>query len=381
MPTKLDGSYEFSELTQIEGIFVSSGREKASGKIIQIHLFPAGKAEQANRICQMLLALPEDAQKKILRYGQEGSASYFVTEPLPEGEYLQSWVERQSNRTQEPHTAPEVSSGLTDQLRRLAIRPSPLAPVLPGPQNSPAGGNRSLTPPEPSRVSPATEIPGRPGELTSEFRSLYGDFSGSLFSGSPEEQMGFTPPLLPAEPPPKSPAADRVAGLETWLNLDSAPPARTAEAPPMLPPNHTAEEPPRKPPLLPSNPDVQRVGDFTRSFQSLYGDEKPDAGLPAVDFRAAPESAPLMSAPPPSRVIFEPAVQTPPQAFFPPVSPPRESPRVQPASSARAPVPLPPSRQPRAAPRALDWKTVLLIVAALVVVAALIVGIVETSGQ
>jgi hypothetical protein len=378
MPTKLDGSYEFSELTQIEGIFVSSGREKGSGKIIQIHLFPAGKAEQANRICRLLIALPEDAQKKILRYGQEGSASYFVTEPLPEGEYLQSWVERQSYHGPEPQAAPAVSRGLTDQLRHLGITPSPLTPMMPGPQQSPGAGDKTYNPPEPRAVSPATNIPDRPGELTREFRSLYGDWSGGK-----EEETGFTPPLLHEEPPPKPRGADRAAGLETWLNLDSVPPGRTSEAPPVPPPIEPHKDPPRKPLLPAPESGVPRVGDLTRSFRSLYGEEQEDAGFPAVDFSAAPASEPLASAPPPSRVIFEPAVQTPSQAFIPPASPPRETPRVQPTfppgpQPATRSGPQPASHQPA---RVLDWKTVLLIVAVLLVVAAVIVGIVEAWSQ
>ena len=185
---KMDGSYEFSELTQVEGVFVSNGKERASGKIIQIlHLFPAAKAEQANRICQRLLALPEAAQRMILKYGQEGSASYFVTEPLPAGEYLQCWIERQVSPGPAAQSAPEVSGGLADQLRNLGIRPSPLAPMMPGPE-SPA-------PPAP----PVAEE--RPGELTREFRSLYGKRPGDGKSNDP-----LLPPAqaFPAEPPASS---------------------------------------------------------------------------------------------------------------------------------------------------------------------------------
>ena len=158
MATKLEGSYEFSELTQIEGIFVSNGKERATGRIIQIHLFPAAKAELANRICRQLLALPEEAQMKILRYGQEGPASYFVTEPLPAGEYLQSWVERQISGMEKKSGPPAVSPGMADQLRQLGIAPSALAPMMPGPENSPRSRGEGKSARHRLRIRP----PGRP---------------------------------------------------------------------------------------------------------------------------------------------------------------------------------------------------------------------------
>jgi hypothetical protein len=368
---KLDGSYEFSELTQVEGVFVSSGKERASGKIIQIHLFPAAKAEQANRICQRLLALTEAAQKMILKYGQEGSASYFVTEPLPAGEYLQSWVERQISHGPATQPAPEVSGGLTDQLRHLGIRPSPLAPMMPGPE----------------RRAPATP-PDRPGELTREFRSLYGQQPGDGRGGDP---VLPPPPAFPAEPPSR-PAAAKTPGLETWLNLDSAAVRETPEPVPPSPPAPAAAEPPRRnPPSLAPESARGAPGDFTRNFRSLYGDAEPDTSFVAGD---SPAPTPL--APQPSRVIFEPAAQAevpvyapPPPPAFPPAPAPQLQPmqHVSPLNSpavvlAPKPTALPaPKSAPKPASPALDWKMILLVAGALMVLAGAIVAMVEMSSS
>jgi hypothetical protein len=368
---KLDGSYEFSELTQVDGVFVSNGKERASGKIIQIHLFPAAKAEQANRICQRLLTLPESAQKMILRYGQEGSASYFVTEPLPAGEYLQSWVERHASHGPAAHSAPEVSGGLTDQLRQLGIRPSPLSPMMPGPEQS-----------APAKPPAAEE---RPGELTREFRSLYGGGTGD---GKSNDALLPPPANFPAEPAAR-PEAAKAPGLETWLNFDAA---AVRERPEPAPPPAPAapEPPPRKPPLLTREPAGAAPGDFTRSFRSLYGDAEPD-----TIFTASDPQGPTTPAPHASRVFFEPAAQapTPVYAATPaPAFPPAPAPQWQPAkhvspmsSSAVAPSPQPalllaagPARK-HPSP-ALDWKMILLVAGALIILAGVIVAIMEMSG-
>jgi hypothetical protein len=212
---KLSGSYDFSELTQIEGIFVSSGRERASGKIIQIHLFPAGKSEQANRICQLLIGLPDEARKKILKYGQEDSASYFVTEPLPEGEYLQSWIERQSTRRQST-SAPEMSMGLTGQLRQLGIVPAPLAPMMPGPESSNKGQGGVGAP----SVPPSGGISVQPGQLTTEFRRAYGEERAD-----PE----FVPSDYHDEPLPELAGAKSAPGLDTFIFGPKAAPPRAPD--------------------------------------------------------------------------------------------------------------------------------------------------------
>lgn len=373
---KLDGSYEFSELTQVEGVFVSNGKERASGKIIQIHLFPAAKAENANRICQRLLALPEAAQKMILKYGQEGSASYFVTEPLPPGEYLQSWVDRQISQgpTTQIAPAPGVSGGLTDQLRHLGIRPSPLAPLMPGPEQR------------------APEIPpvmeDRPGELTREFRSLYGQ-PGDGRSAGP---VLPPPPDFPTQPPAPPPAA-KAPGLETWLNLEPAA-LRGASAPAAPPPpTEVPEPPPRQSPSFTPEPMGPPPGDFTRSFRSLYGDAGPG---PEPGFRASEPPLPMPSAQP-SRVTFEPSAHASPPAYAPPPPfqpPPFPPPPFQaiepfapPSSPAIAPAPPPPrtASAPKPAPRSaspsLDWKMIVLTATILIVLAGVIVTIVEMSGS
>jgi hypothetical protein len=243
MAMKLDGTYAFSELTNVEGIFVSNGQERATGKLIQIHLFPAAKAEQANRICQELIHLPDEVRDKILKYGQEGSASYFVTEPLPPGEYLQSWIERLKARAPSNAT-PAMSQGITTQLRQMGIAPSPLAPIMPGPDHSPKRSSPVQTTAgilrDPVQSTPATP----PGSMTVAFKSLYGERETELELPSVEFQNVARP---------EAPAAKDAPGLNTFIGL--YPGAASAPKDPAREPTmRTVEEPPRSQPVVSFDP-------------------------------------------------------------------------------------------------------------------------------
>jgi hypothetical protein len=326
---KIDGIYEFSELTNIEGIFVSNGRERATGKIIQIHLFPAAKAAQANRICQQLFSVPDDARAKILKYGQEGSASYFVTEPLPAGEYLQSWIERLSTRPQSS-ALPEMRQGITTQLREMGIAPSPLAPIMPGPESSPKGSRKVqdalVAPNTPdagrrpdqtgemtrefrSIYPAATRPPDQTGEMTREFRGIYGERDASSELPPDEFHVEVTPDCVPVT---------EASGLDKWIFDRAVPDATGPKTEPVSPAPIAPfpEEAPRPLPILdiPSEPDW-------RSAQPLNSERA---------------EVPVMT-------------------------------------------PLPAKKAPSSSPRTLDWKTVMLFAGALLAVAGLVVVIVETS--
>ena len=95
---QLDGSYEFLELTQADGVLVSNAREKDSGKLVQIHLFPAERSQDANQICQSIMGLPDAARRMIIKFGKDGASTYFVTEALPPGEGIRGWIGSEERR-------------------------------------------------------------------------------------------------------------------------------------------------------------------------------------------------------------------------------------------------------------------------------------------
>jgi hypothetical protein len=285
---KIDGTYEFSELTNIEGIFVSNGRERATGKIIQIHLFPAAKAEQANRICQQLFSLPDEAREKILKYGQEGSASYFVTEPLPAGEYLQSWIERLSTR---PSTGmPEMRQGITTQLRQMGIAPSPLAPIMPGPESAPKRPKQVQTAAGVLREPFPAEPVAPPGSMTVEFDFLYRERRAS-----PE----WPPEEIPVPPSPGPPSANRDPGLETWAGVrpDSPAAEHNVQPPSAILPFTPTEEPAWPQPVVPYEPGSEN--------EPIWRSTPPLKAAPARISSAAPLSAPKKPRSSPSNVDWK----------------------------------------------------------------------------
>ena len=61
---QLDGAYEFFELNQSDGIFVSRAREKSTGRPAQCHLFPADKAAEASQISTQILEPPRGGPRQ-----------------------------------------------------------------------------------------------------------------------------------------------------------------------------------------------------------------------------------------------------------------------------------------------------------------------------
>lgn len=335
---KIDGSYDFSELTQIEGIFVSNGREKATGRLVQVHLFPAAKAADANRVCERMFSLPDEARDKILKYGQEGSASYFITEPLPEGEHLQSWVERLCT-VPRPASVPEVSLGLTGQLRQMGIAPAALAPIMPGPEQparAPAGGGGGAKsePGEFTRVYKLGLIPKPPANepAIQKPASTSSDGFTGTYGRDELADAGLPPIELAPEPIARPAAAGNPTGLETFIGLRPA--AVPAAAPPTPAPAPPAAAP------------------------SVFEPEPPPASV-------AIEQPSRMSQEP----LFEP---------FPAVSPVPPAP----AAPMAQPVPVAAARE-RVAARpsspSLDWKVVLATAAILIVAAVILMAVLERS--
>jgi hypothetical protein len=222
---QLDESYEIFELTQHEGVVVSKARDKKTGKLIQIHLFPNEKIPEASQICARLLSLPGEARSKVLKYGQDGNSTYFITEPLPEGEGLAEWVRRAAAPRPSARMA-EVSSGAIGNLRRMDIEPAPLQPLPPGPE-SPRTPVEQAQPPDPNppvahhgpivRPIPVAAAPNEPAAREA------GDFTRIYSREELRTPAQASPPPQVAPPSPSSAAQSpspvgftQIYGAQEW---------------------------------------------------------------------------------------------------------------------------------------------------------------------
>lgn len=287
---QLDGAYEFFELNQLDGIFVSRVREKATGRPAQCHVFPADRTAEASQIAQRVLGLPEDARAKIIKFGQDGGMSYFITEPLPGGASIKNWIASLSN-TAAPSPAPEGGAGLGEFTRfytemevgaaRASAPPAPAPQPPPLPQSKPAG--------EFTRMYTAEDM-----------RKLRSDVTANYPQPAPAD---------PA-PAPETSMSSAAPGLETYLGIKPPtaqpkpftppPPARVIERPfprPAPPPPVAAPPPIAAPPPV-AAPDP-------------WGTQDLFAGAPAQPF-SPPPAAPARSVLPPPRHVPHTAPPRPP---------------------------------------------------------------------
>ena|ERR1022692_4229376 len=389
---QLDGTYEFLELSQQEGVMVSNARDKTSGKRIQVHLFPSEKTHEANEICRKLLSLPERVRRLVLKYGREGDSMYFVTEPLPVGEPLKKWVERQSG-TQASPPVPGVGADTLGNLRQMSIEPAALRSVAMPPKNPSESADRAeistptvhSPPPEP-RVRPMRPPEGPP--VAGSFTRMY----------SREEITGSSPVLSstgPEPPRPPAPAAADKVGFSQIYGKDAQ------GQPPTSGGAGTTYPEPEPPPA------TSKAGPGLDTFIGLPKPPQPAARVPATNPRSdieqptelgprwpPREAAPILEMPPAPLPETLPAVPYPEAHSPPPLPSPRgaTSPRrvaADPAllqgsqhSSAQRPETAPPHtplsvQQP--GPRNIDW--VIAMVAMLVVLslAGIVIWVVEHS--
>jgi hypothetical protein len=221
---QLDESYEIFELTQHEGVVVSKARDKKTGKLIQIHLFPNEKIPEASQICARLLSLPGEARSKVLKYGQDGNSTYFITEPLPEGEGLAEWVRRAAAPRPSERMA-EVSSGAIGSLRRMDIEPAPLQSLPPGPeiQRTPVEQVRQPDPKPPVahhgpivRPIPAATGPNEPtAREAGDFTRIYSrEELRTPAQASPPPQVAPSPSSAAQSPSPVG--FTQIYGAQEW---------------------------------------------------------------------------------------------------------------------------------------------------------------------
>ncbi len=159
---KLQELYAFSEVTYKDGILVSNGREKSTGRPVQVHLFPSSRTKDAMELCQQVMSMPESERSRVLKAGQGEGGGYFVTEPLPDGLGLEKWMAAAAAKTT-PNMLPEVSSETAGQLRQMGLYPAALAPIVPGPEpQRPEPQRKAETAPPQTSPSVPTSVPARP---------------------------------------------------------------------------------------------------------------------------------------------------------------------------------------------------------------------------
>jgi len=211
-----------------------------------------------------LLSLPEEARRQVLKYGKEGSSSYFVTEPLPAGDRLKEWVERQSGK-QTPSSAPSVGAPTLGNQGQLTVeahaaspnlaqgnmpkteRPVPAAPGASEPRVRPMRAPEPSPDPGPFTAYTTEEILGdaRPGHPVAETTRIYGadelrdhlsSLNGPEASYSEPEVAQPTQPgemgpglatLIFGLPKPAEPLANPIKAPETLRNGPNTPMERT----------------------------------------------------------------------------------------------------------------------------------------------------------
>ncbi len=269
---KLQELYAFSEVTYKDGILVSNGREKSTGRPVQVHLFPSSRTNDAMELCQQVMSLPEKERSLVLKAGQGEGGGYFVTEPLPDGLGLEKWMAAAAAKTA-PNTLPEVSSETAGQLRQMGLYPAALAPIVPGPEpqrlnpqkpealrpepqrkveaapppplpSIPTAVQTPVSAPDTSRASPPPPVPSGATQFISH---LYG---GAIASTTPPPA-----PVAPAAAPPAPVAPTPVAAPAP--SSQSPGPADILESIYGKAHSQTAPEPSTMPATLRNEPVVQ----------------------------------------------------------------------------------------------------------------------------
>jgi hypothetical protein len=378
---QLAGEFEFLELSQQDGVDVWKACEKSSGKPVLIHLYPTAKQDTANAICERLLALSSEDRKKVLKFGPVRDATCFVTDLLPEGESLQSWIDKKGV-SQAPEAGSASRVRVIGNLRKPGIEPGPVAPVPRGPDMAP----------EQARTD---ALPASDGRQPGAFTQMY---------SAQELQQNPSPPHQ-APTMPASPAENR-SSPDSWSKLYAVNETRTF-VPPV--PDRFAPEPEPVPPK-PSNSLESFI--FPKSDIPAPSAPAPSnvVSKPLEKPRPAPPEPPPMivrrhdtPAPPKPLPLFDlPPVPGPePPPVLSPLEPvtanmPNSEPRVKPIADSlpSAPYrPVAPSPMPHRPPvsfaavekprseSAVDWRIVLLVVAILLIAGGALVAIIESAAR
>jgi hypothetical protein len=356
---RLDAAFEILEFLQADGIMITSARERATGKPVQFHVFPPERSKDASEICERVMSLPEEARRKVIRFGKDGSATYFLTEPLPSGVSIARWV---------------VQFGA--QTAALPVPPAQPAPPPPAASSGPGEftqlylrADMSTGRPEQAAAPPPPPPPAQPEP--GSFTQMYSKEQMRSFSQS-MPTLEFQPPA--ASTPPPAPAKE-APGLETFIGMKpefgatqgGQTPLSPGAAAPTLMQSGTLRF--QKQSVVVPAPSFNQPAPASDPFASTNTPYVPSVGSapPVTPSYQAPVRAPSYSLPSAATPSFG------SQAFAVPQGPEN----VQPQQPPRPVLPPahPPVRMEARAPSGpiFDWKVGLVTTVALLLVGAIVV--------
>jgi hypothetical protein len=88
--------FELLELLRDDGIRTFRARETATGKPVQVHLFPLATAQNVASLAR-LDHLPERSRRNILDRGEQAGVPYVVTRPLGDRPNFREWLAAQES--------------------------------------------------------------------------------------------------------------------------------------------------------------------------------------------------------------------------------------------------------------------------------------------
>lgn len=285
--------YELLELLRGDRVRVFSGREIATGRAVQVHLFTSGKTPETTALLERALRTPPGYRGVLLDIGEHEGTPYVVT-VLPAGfETLEAWLDR---------VVPAVRREAPGQSKIWKI------PVIPAPPHPPP-------PPAPTAARPLA-----PSD--DAFAQLFGALEPARPAAQPAEGPTRT---LQAPPPPPPPRAAAPQPDPFALLFDSSPAAPAPQAPAaggdfrhliITPDRPTQGAPPPPPAPVAPPPPSAGAGEFTRMFQAPGAAQpappKPQQAGEFTRMFQAPSGAPAApaaptpaSAPPPTAAAGE----------------------------------------------------------------------------
>jgi hypothetical protein len=238
--------YELLELLRGDRVRVFSGREIATGRADQVHLFTSGTTPETTALLGRACQTPPGYRGVLLDIGEHEGTPYVVT-VLPAGfETLEAWLDR---------VVPAVRRETPLQSKIWKI------PVIPAPPHPPP-------PPAPAAARPLA-----PSD--DAFAQLFGALEPARPAAQPAEGPTRT---LQAPPPPPPPPRAAAPQPDPFALLFESPPAAPAPQAPaaggdfrhliITPDRPTPGAPPPPPAPVAPPPPSAGAGEFTRMFQA-----------------------------------------------------------------------------------------------------------------
>jgi hypothetical protein len=299
----LEAKYEVLKMLRDEGVQSFRAKEIATGRSLELHLFPPLGKPENKVLFEKLTGLPLEAQRHFLDRGTDGSTPYLVTDPLPEGRGFKAWAEAllAGTKTMAPTTPPS---------RPFASGPSSPAELRASDDSVrilQAGQWRTGTPIPESLVSKPAPPPRPAGE----------DYT-----------VMFQPPASPARPHQPAPEAGEFTGLfqqREPTGPAQAPSRQIAETPESGEFTRMFQNLQAKPAATTAAPQQAAPGEFTKLFESPLQPSATGPIRPETEWSAPAPSPPASQSSKPvgefTKVFGEPASAAPTGVSFDPHSP------------------------------------------------------------